>query len=83
MGKAVLRLGYNEYVLDIGDAVAVMEIMAKAENYKAKHNYGTTPTTTAYYVWEQETANKESVGITLLPDAVYRVAKLAGNPEGN
>jgi hypothetical protein len=83
MSKAVLRVGYNEYILDIGDAVTVMEIMAKAENYKCKHDYTAKPNTTAYYIWEQEATNRESIGISLMPDAVYRVAKLAGKPEGN
>ena len=54
MSKAVIRIGYNDYVVDISDAVTMMEIMGKAEHYKTKSDYGNTPTTTAYYVWEQE-----------------------------
>lgn len=83
MSKAVIKIGYNEYVMDVSDAVAVMEAMAKAENYKVKHDYTAQPNTTAYYIWEQETSNRDSVSISLMPDAVYRVAKLAGKPEGN
>lgn len=83
MSKAIIKIGYNEYVMDVSDAVTIMEAMAKAENYKAKHDYSTPSTTTAYYIWEQETSNRDSVSICLLPDAVYRVAKLAGKPEGN
>ena len=80
MSKALIRVGYNDYVMDISDAVTLMEIMSKAENYKAKTDYNVKPTTTAYYVWEQEPTNRDSVTITLMPDAVYRVAKLAGKP---
>jgi hypothetical protein len=81
MSKAVIRVGYNDYVMDISDAVTVMEIMGKAEHYKTKHDYNAKPTATAYYIWEQEPHNKDSVTISLMPDAVYRVAKLAGKPQ--
>lgn len=81
MSKALIRVGYNDYVMDISDAVTLMEIMSKAENYKAKHDYNAKPTTAAYYVWEQEPTSRDSVTITLMPDAVYRVAKLAGKPQ--
>jgi len=83
MSKAIIKIGYSEYVMDVSDAVTVMEIMGKAENYKCKHDYSVTPTTVAYFIWEQETNNRDSVSISLLPDVVYRVAKLAGKPEGN
>ena len=81
MSKALIRVGYNDYVMDISDAVTLMEIMSKAENYKVKHDYNAKPQTTAYYVWEQEPTSRDSVTITLMPDAVYRVAKMAGKPQ--
>lgn len=80
MSKALISIGYTDYVMDIGDAVTVMEIMAKAENYKAVTDYNAKPNITAYYVWEQEPNRKASTTMQLLPDAVYRVAKLAGKP---
>jgi len=81
MSKAIIRVGYNDYVMDISDAVTMMEIMGKAENYKVKHDYNAKPTATAYYIWEQEPQSRDSVTISLMPDAVYRVAKLAGKPQ--
>ena len=80
MSKALIRVGYNDYVMDISDAVTMMEIMSKAENYKVKNDYKATPSTTAYYIWDQESNNRDGVTISLLPDAVYRVARLAGKP---
>lgn len=80
MSKATVSIGHNDFVLDLSDAVTLMEIMSKAENYKAKTDYNATPSTTAYYIWEQEVTNRNSVTIQLLPDAVYRVAKMAGKP---
>ena len=81
MSKAIIRIGYNAFVVDISDAVTLMEIMSKAENYKAKTDYNAKPTATAYYIWEQEPTTGDSITISLLPDPVYRVAKLAGAPE--
>ena len=80
MSKALVSIGYVDYVLDIGDAVTLMQIMSKAELYKAVTNYNAKPNTTAYYVWEQEPTHKANVVAQLLPDAVYRVAKMAGKP---
>jgi len=79
MSKAIVRVGYSEYVMNMADAVTIMEIMSKAENYKVARNYDTTPNTTSYHVWDQE-VDHDQMNIQLLPDAVYRVAKLAGKP---
>ena len=81
MSKALVSIGYVDYVLDISDAVTLMQIMSKAELYKAVTNYNAKPNTTAYYIWEQEPTHKANVVAQLLPDAVYRVAKLAGKPQ--
>jgi hypothetical protein len=82
MGKALIRIGYNNYAMDISDAVAVMEIMGRAEMYQVKTDYKVTPTATSYHVWGQE-AGDDGFTIQLLPDTVYRVAKLAGKPQDN
>jgi hypothetical protein len=81
MSKALVSIGYVDYVLDIGDAVTLMGIMGKAELYKAVTDYNAKPNTTAYYVWEQDPTRKANVVVQLLPDAVYRVAKMAGKPQ--
>lgn len=81
MSKAIVSVGYNEFVLDLNDGVALMEIMGRAERYKSKTDYSVKPNTTAYYVWDQEVGDSTRVELKLLPDAVYRVAKLAGKPE--
>jgi hypothetical protein len=51
--------------------------------YQVKRNYKVTPTATSYHVWGQEAGNDDSFTIQLLPDTVYRVAKLAGKPQDN
>jgi len=80
MSKAIMRIGYNEYVVDVSDAVAVMEIMGKAEIYKVKRDYKATPPVTSYHVWGQDADSGDNLTVQLLPDAMYRVAKLAGKP---
>ena len=77
MSKATVSLGHNDFVLDINDAVTLMEIMSKAENYKAKTDYNVTPSTTAYYVWEQEVTNRNSISAHSVSPAYS--AKNAGN----
>jgi len=83
MGKALIRIGYNNYVMDVSDAVNILEIMGKAELYQAKRDYKATPTTTSYHVWSQEMNGDDNMTIQLLPDTLYRVAKLAGKPQDN
>jgi hypothetical protein len=83
MSKALIRIGYNDYVVDVSDAVKILEIMGKAEMYKAKRDYKATPTTTSYHVWGQEMSGDDNMTIQLLPDTLYRVAKLAGKPNDN
>ena len=81
MAKATLRVGYTDYVMDLSDAVAVMEALGKAENYKTLINYDARPSTTSYHIWSQEVdSHHDRVSLQLLPDEVYRVAKIAGKP---
>jgi hypothetical protein len=81
MTKAILRIGYTDYVMDMADAVVVMEAFNRAESYKVVHDYKASPSTTAYHIWAQDVGSSDSLTIQLLPDAVYRVAKLAGKPK--
>lgn len=79
MTKAIVRFGYDQYVVDVQDAITMHEIMAKAEcfkrDYRSKDNGGPL-----YYVWEQDMDN-EARSFEIMPDNLYRMAKLAGKPE--
>lgn len=79
MTKAIIRFGYDQYVVDVHDAITMHEIMAKAEcfkrDYRSKDNGGPL-----YYVWEQDMDN-EARSFEIMPDNLYRMAKLAGKPE--
>lgn len=76
----VMELGYNSIVLPVKDALAVAEIMQRAEKYEKK--YRREPggdTTYMYHVWP----NPDEITMKLISDDIYHVAKLAGKPEKN
>jgi len=75
MTKAVIDIGYNKYVLDLKDAVTVLEMLGKAEKYQT--NWSKEGNTSLHYIYSQE----ESMGsLSLLGEGLYRMAKLAGKP---
>lgn len=79
MTKAIIRIGYDQFVMDAEDALKIHEILAKAEcfkrNYRSKEDGGAL-----YFVWQQD-AETEPRNIEIMPDNLYRMAKLAGKPE--
>jgi hypothetical protein len=77
MTKVIMSLGYNEYVLDIQDAVTVIEIMTKAERYKIKWRAENNNT---HHVWHDE-GSMGSLAIKPVSENLYRTAKLAGEPK--
>lgn len=81
MAKAIIRMGYDQYVMDSADALKIHEILANAERfhreYRSVDNGGPL-----YYVWEQDAAD-EMRSFEIMPDNLYRMAKLAGKPQKN
>jgi hypothetical protein len=77
MDKMVIKIGYNEYVVDAQDAFSVATILARGEKYQSR-GYGKSST---HYVWSDPTEQQ----ITLFPlsPELYRMAQLAGNPENS
>ena len=75
----VIRLGYSEVVMSVKDAVALGEIMQRAERYEKKYirENGSTKSSYTYHVWP----NEEEITMTLINDDLYRMAKLAGKAE--
>jgi hypothetical protein len=76
----VIDLGYKSYVMSIKDAVALAEILEKAELYESKwvptEQRGNGPDNT-HHVYE----NDVLVNMKIISDDLYRMAKLAGRPE--
>jgi predicted DNA-binding ArsR family transcriptional regulator len=76
----VVDLGYKSYVMSNKDAVALAEILEKAELYEAiwirseDRNGGPDHT---YHIYESD----QHIGMKLISADLYRMAKLAGKPE--
>ena len=77
MAKAIITVGYTEYVLDAQDALTILELIGSAEVYKAKYASASEGGST-HHVWE--CMNTDPYTLKLLPDNLYRMAKLAGKP---
>ena len=76
MAKCIVNIGYHSYVVNTEEAVALLNILGEAEvfneKYEDKH--------TTYHVYPQE-LNGNRISMKLLPDSLYKFAKLAGKPE--
>ena len=75
--KTIVQIGYTSYVMDAEKAIAVLEMLSGAEIYDSKWNSLSKNST--HYIYPQDDADfiRE---LKLLPDALYRMAKLAGKP---
>lgn len=75
--KAIVQIGYKNYVMDASKALTLLGALDGAEVYEAKWDNQTK--TTSYFVYEQD--NGDNIReMKLLPDALYKLAKLAGKP---
>jgi hypothetical protein len=74
MPKAVIRLGYNDYVVDVEDALRIAQTLTHAPRYEAK-GWGDA---TSYHIWEQPNNEFE---IKIISDETVRIATMAGKYE--
>lgn len=78
MTKAIIRIGYDHFVMDAEDALTIHGILARAEcfkrEYRSKDDGGPI-----YYIWQQDVDN-DGRSIEIISDNLYRMAKLAGKP---
>lgn len=77
MSKVIVELGYTKYLLDTKEAVELVEILSKAEIYKEvwhkEEDGGTT-----YHVYAQDCVTSS---MSIMPDHLCRMARLAGKPQ--
>lgn len=76
MSKVKLRFDYKEYLVDVADALTVIDILNKADCYETKYDKDTGR---SYFVFPQLPEDKLR-SLDLVPDDLYRMAKLAGRP---
>lgn len=72
---AYVTVGFENYVLPIEQAVIIADWLTNAEVYVSKYHSSTS--TTMHHVYERDTV----VHISVMPRAMYQIAKLAGKPE--
>ena len=74
----VMEFSYLSLVLSVKDALAMAEIMQRAEKYEKKYRRETGGESSyTYHVWP----NSDEMVMKLISDDIYRMAKLAGKPE--
>ena len=81
MNKAIVQIGYNNYVLDTEKAIKLLSILDGAERYETKWRNEKEGGTT-YHVWNPDDSPADGMReLKLMPEQLYRLAKLAGKPE--
>ena len=76
MAKAIVNLHtYKPLVLDMEDAITLSRILGGAEVYEKKYNTNNA----SHYIYDNDTADVATINV--IPDSLYRMAKLAGRPE--
>lgn len=73
--KAIVSIGYKHYVMDAEKAITMLGVLEHAEVYEQKWDKGVT----SHFVYAQDTSDHIRE-VKLLPDALYKLAKLAGKP---
>lgn len=78
--KAIIRHGYRDYILDSYKAIAILNLLEGAEIYE--HVYhpkeGDKDSYYTYHIYPNEDRDAH---LSLMPEEVYRMYKLAGKPE--
>ena len=79
-GMVSITMGYGNYVLPASKAVQLMALIGQAELYEDVFHpelKGDHADKYTHHVY----ANEKTAHMKLLPDAFYKMAKLAGKPE--
>jgi hypothetical protein len=82
MSKAIVRVGYEDYIVDADKALAIVEALANAERYEMKY-YRAEGDVAAYHthhVYDMDTDKK--FHIEVLSNKFYLLCKMAGKPVG-
>lgn len=78
---AYITLGYDAYVMPLHRAVRIAEWLAQAERYESKYHTGSSSSgsRTTYHVYPQDST--ATLTVTLMGQAMYQIAKMAGKPD--
>lgn len=75
----VMEFSYSSFVLSPKDALAMAEILQRAEKYEKKYRKDevTNSSSYTYHVWPYP----DEIIMKIISDDIYRMAKLAGKPD--
>ena len=76
--KAIVQIGYREYVMEAEKALTLLGLLEGAERYEEKYRGNGQSTT--YHVYNDEDTERYKT-LKLIDDKAYKLAKLAGKPE--
>lgn len=81
MNKAIIQIGYNNYVLDTEKAIKILSLLEEAERYEHKWRKAEEGGST-YHVWDGNESPADGLReMKLMPEQLYRMAKMAGKPD--
>ena len=74
MSKVVIEIGYKKYIVNADDALKIAAMLSTAEMYETKY---VKDGDSMHYVYPQDAMRWY---MEIMPDSIYRMAKLAGKP---
>jgi hypothetical protein len=78
MSKVLIEVGYRKYVVNADDAIKIAAMLSTAEMYESKYAKDDKgDSMTMHYVYPQDEMRWH---MEIMPDSIYRMAKLAGKP---
>jgi hypothetical protein len=80
MTKAIVRVGYKDYVMTLPQAIQFSEMLGNIERYESKYHVESDNKTTNYTYHIHQEEEEPITEIKLISDHHYRVAKAAGKP---
>lgn len=78
MSKVAIEIGYKKYIVNADDAIKIAAMLSTAEMYETKYGKDEKGEgATSHYVYPQDAMRWH---MEIMPDSIYRMAKLAGKP---
>lgn len=75
--KAIITLGYTDYVMDAEAAAQIAAALTEAEHYKSRYRAGGKST---HHIWRNHEVS-DVMHVKYISDQTYNMYKLAGAPE--
>jgi hypothetical protein len=78
MSKVLIDIGYKKYVVEADEALKIAAMLSKAEQYETRYvKDDKGDGVSVHYIYPQDDMRWL---MEIMPDNIYRMAKLAGKP---